>query len=142
MRIGKRDTFATVPGVNPADAPQVPWALHPEKAEAILGRIVQTVSPSRVIAFGSRARGKPRSESDLDLLIVLRPGEDESGVSARLYRALSGLFAHVDLVVVGAARWHQLRDVPNTVYREAHRYGQTLYADGRVHQDAVAKVSG
>lgn len=35
-------------------------------------RIADQFSPERIILFGSRARGRARSDSDVDLLVVMR----------------------------------------------------------------------
>ncbi|MEI6168940.1 MAG: nucleotidyltransferase domain-containing protein [bacterium] len=61
-------------------------------------RLVEEYRPSRIVLFGSYARGKPRPDSDVDLLIVM-PFKG-SGVSkaAEMIRKLSPSFA-VDLVI-------------------------------------------
>jgi predicted nucleotidyltransferase len=36
-----------------------------------LGRVVEAYEPERIYVFGSRARGTPHADSDIDILIVV-----------------------------------------------------------------------
>lgn len=66
--------------------------------KAFCGRLAVEYRPSRIVLFGSYAHGKPRPDSDVDLLVVM-PFKG-SGVSkaAEMIRKLSPSFA-VDLVI-------------------------------------------
>lgn len=44
-----------------------PWAVTPEKIDAAVKRLVEVARPSRIILFGSVARGEADDESDVDL---------------------------------------------------------------------------
>ena len=48
--------------------------LNRETIEAITRLIVDRFQPEQVILFGSCARGETDENSDLDLMVVLRPG--------------------------------------------------------------------
>ena len=55
-------------------------ATPPERVEStaeppldlIVRRIVEGLDPERIILFGSRARGDPRPDSDVDLMVVMK----------------------------------------------------------------------
>jgi predicted nucleotidyltransferase len=66
--------------------------------KAFCRRLAVEYRPSRIVLFGSYARGEPRPDSDVDLLVVM-PFKG-SGVSkaAEMIRKLSPSFA-VDLVI-------------------------------------------
>ena len=48
--------------------------LNRDTIEAITQLIVERFEPEQVILFGSCARGEEDDNSDLDLMVVLRPG--------------------------------------------------------------------
>ena len=62
--------MSTKPETTQAKAPEVPWAVTPEKIAAAVKRIVEVGNPKKVILFGSAARGETHRDSDVDLLVV------------------------------------------------------------------------
>jgi predicted nucleotidyltransferase len=94
----------------------------------ITQRIVATSDPQEIILFGSQARGDARSDSDLDLLVIKEDVESPRAEAARIYRALAGLSAPVDVVVARAEYVRRHRDVVGTIVRPAMREGRVLYA--------------
>ena len=63
----------------------------------IVEQIVEQFSPRKVILFGSYARGNPRPESDVDLLVVMAT-RDEGQQSLLIRRAIPYEFG-LDLIV-------------------------------------------
>jgi predicted nucleotidyltransferase len=102
-----------------------------EKIEEMVRRIVEAARPERVILFGSRATGRPRADSDVDLLVVVADAGNTRAVAVRLYRLLAGVGIPKDIVVVNAGDFHRLKDVPGTLVRTAWREGRVLYAGPR-----------
>ena len=66
---------------------RVPDIHDPEFLAPVVKRIVEAVHPSRVILFGSAARGESGPHSDLDLLIVMPDGIHRRQTARRIYRA-------------------------------------------------------
>jgi predicted nucleotidyltransferase len=99
-----------------------------EKIEEMVRRIVEAERPERVILFGSRATGRPRADSDVDLLVVVADADNTRAVAARLYRLLAGAGIPKDIIVVKAGDFHRLKDVPGTLVRTAWREGRVVYA--------------
>jgi len=94
----------------------------------ITRRIVATSDPQEIILFGSQARGDAQPDSDLDLLVVKEEVASPRAEAARIYRALAGLSAPVDVVVARSDYVRRHRDVVGTIVRPALREGRVLYA--------------
>jgi uncharacterized protein len=92
-------------------------------------RILRAAPPgSRVILFGSHARGQATEHSDLDFLVI-EPEVDERGrESVRLRSTLSGLDVAADVIVVSEESVREWRDVYGTVINSALREGRELAA--------------
>jgi len=91
-------------------------------------RILKAAPPgSRVILFGSHARGQAREHSDLDFLVI-EPEVAHSGEeSVRLHRALQrGVYA--DVIVVSDDEAQAWRDVYGTVIHAALSEGRPIAA--------------
>ena len=70
--------------------------------------LAEAAKPTRIIVFGSYARGDAREDSDLDLLVIQPRVEDRAREMVRLRRALRPLRIPVEILVCSAdevARW-------------------------------------
>ena len=116
--------------------------LRPTPATVALAieRIVQSAHPARIIAFGSRARGEYRPESDVDLLVVLAQAGEHAGLSADLYEAVGALGFSKDILISNEQRLERLDASVPSVQVEAAREGVTLYENGRTDRVAIEKI--
>jgi predicted nucleotidyltransferase len=77
------------------------------------GRRLAAAAPdSRVILFGSHARGNPSERSDVDLLVIEPKVDNAALESVRLMRELRDLRLPVEVVVVSeqdASDWQSVR---------------------------------
>lgn len=96
--------------------------------EAALERIVAVAKPDRVILFGSAARGTAGSHSDLDFLVIKRGVASRRRLAQAIYRALVGVRASVDVVVVTPEDVESLKDGVGTIVGPAMREGREVYA--------------
>src|SRR4051794_4554261 len=81
-------------------------ALNPITEEVIreaVDILVRVANPTRVIVFGSHARGDAGPDSDLDILVVERDEPDKLAEMNRLAAALRPLFIPVDVLVASEA---------------------------------------
>jgi predicted nucleotidyltransferase len=92
-------------------------------------RILQAAPPgSRVILFGSHARGQAGEHSDLDFLVIEPEVQDVVKESVRLHRALRGLEVWADVIVRSEESVREWRDVYGTVINSALREGREIAA--------------
>ncbi|HEX6665523.1 MAG TPA: nucleotidyltransferase domain-containing protein [Solirubrobacterales bacterium] len=91
------------------------------------GARLATAAPnSRVILFGSYARGEADLGSDVDFLVVEPDVQDEAGESVRLMRELRDLRIPVDVVVVGQAYAEEWGGVRGSVVHAAISHGRVM----------------
>lgn len=104
-----------------------------ETTDTIISRAAQALlaaapSGSRVILFGSHARGFANPDSDLDFLVVEPKVNNRFYEIIRLRRAvdmaLNNMAQPVDLMVMDSERYVQKSVVPNTIAHEAATYGR------------------
>ncbi|HUU31949.1 MAG TPA: nucleotidyltransferase domain-containing protein [Phycisphaerae bacterium] len=79
---------------------------------------------SKAILFGSYARGEPKPDSDLDVVVVEPQVKDRFAEMVRLREVLRSFQMAVDVLVVSAKVFEEWRDTPNTVIYEAAREGK------------------
>jgi predicted nucleotidyltransferase len=102
-------------------------------AEALLKEItsiiVERFRPRRVVLFGSRARGEPSPESDIDLFIEL---DDDLGKRplerAVAVRSAFGLHPWpMDVLVYTTDEVRRMRETEGTILSEIESEGRVLY---------------
>jgi predicted nucleotidyltransferase len=92
-------------------------------------RILEAAPPrTRLILFGSHARGEAGKHSDLDFLVIEPSVEDWGSESVRLHRTLKGLDVFADIIVVSEDSVREWRDVYGTVIHAALDEGREIAA--------------
>jgi predicted nucleotidyltransferase len=97
-----------------------------EAIDQVVQQIVEKFKPQRIILFGSYARGNPRPESDVDLLIVL----DGPKKSLDIRHDLGVMFG-LDLVVYTPRRLKERLEMGDWFLRDIVEEGKVLYESGR-----------
>jgi predicted nucleotidyltransferase len=94
------------------------------------GRRIGAAAPegSRVILFGSHARGEAHDQSDVDIMVIEPEVENTAEESVRLHRTLKDLRIPVDVLVVTEERARRWSKVKGTVVERALREGRDLVA--------------
>lgn len=132
----------------PFQAPTLPWqqpcnlslrldlgpGLDPGVCGAALMRLCGEPDVQAVLAFGSRARGEARVDSDLDLAVIVRQGQLTPKQKLECWRRfrerLGPLGVGVDLVVAGHADAERLSGSRWHVFGDVAREGRVLHVAG------------
>jgi predicted nucleotidyltransferase len=96
-----------------------------------LQRILSVSSPSRVILFGSHARGDADAGSDIDLMVIDADVDNPALEAARLYRAVGWVGVGVDILVYSEQEFARRSTVPGTVLHQALTEGKVVYERNR-----------
>ena len=96
-----------------------------QQIQLFVSRIVEEISPQRIVLFGSHARGEADPESDVDLLVVTdRPlGND---ASLKLRRKVKYSFP-LDLILCDVRRLTQRIEAGDYFLQDAVQFGKVLY---------------
>lgn len=90
-------------------------------------RLVEAAQPSRILLFGSYARGDADDDSDLDLLVIEDDVADRAAQMVRLRRALRPLRIAVDVLVHSRADVERFSHQPGSILYWALREGRVLH---------------
>ena len=93
----------------------------------MVDRIVGRFQPSRVVLFGSYARGTAIESSDVDLLVVMGDVQDKRRAAVEIRRSLGDLPISKDIVVTTPDEIVSRGDVVGSVLHAALREGVTVY---------------
>ncbi len=93
----------------------------------VVQRIARVVRPTRIILFGSRAKGKARANSDLDLLVVYDGPLSKRALKLRIHDLFLEREFSMDLFVLTSEEFERQKKVVSTVGRVADREGVVCY---------------
>jgi predicted nucleotidyltransferase len=121
-------------------------ALSPtqEKVELAVKMAVEIARPSRVILFGSWARGDAQWDSDLDLAVLLPDSADPElgSIRRKLRRKLDELPMSVDLIMATEGFANRFRGEINSIYYRILQDGQVAYEHRPTHASTGSSDQG
>ena len=95
--------------------------------QEMVRRMVQAVSPIKIILFGSYARGTPHRHSDVDMMIVLDDGIDTRAEHLKALDSLDRVGIDHNIITISQQRLKELADDVGYIYYYALRDGVTLH---------------
>ncbi len=110
----------SVPPITERD--RIPFAA----IEDVVQQIVVRFHPLRIILFGSYAYGKPRPDSDVDLMVVMETPLNETRQAVEILKATSYRFG-LDLLVYTPQRLAQRLEWGDPFVQDILAQGKVLY---------------
>lgn len=98
-----------------------------EQIQQAVERLVAAANPSKVILFGSYARGDATENSDLDLMVIEQEGGNQFDEMVRLRNAMGDMPVGVDLLVYSDREASRRSQVPGTLLYWAFKEGRVMY---------------
>ncbi len=98
-----------------------------DKIQAFVDEVVRNFQPERVILFGSYAYGKPNSDSDVDLLVIMRHRGHSVEQASRIRQRVRAGFP-LDLLVRSPAKIRERIKIGDSFIEEILEKGQVLHA--------------
>ena len=97
--------------------------------DQIIDTIVSTVTPDKIILFGSYARGDNRENSDIDILILKKGLNNERDITSRLYMDFfdKKIPVPVDLIAIDYDKYNRLNDDIGYIYKTISQEGKVIY---------------
>ena len=92
-----------------------------------VARLVAAAKPSKIILFGSYARGDATEDSDLDLMVIEQDVQNAGEEMIRLHRAVGDVGIGVDVLVYSDREASRRSQVPGTLLYWAYKEGKVLY---------------
>jgi len=123
--------------------PPIRSRVTPEEVRTAIQRLVAAVDPLRIVAFGSRAKGTQRPDSDLDIAVILDPNSSLRPTS-KLWALFDDLDLPLDMLVIDEPKHLWLSTSINSVHHSIVHEGVVLYrkgGNGIADEDAIEKVS-
>lgn len=99
-----------------------------KKIEEMARRIVERFHPDKIILFGSHARGTAGSDSDVDLLVVMKAERSNREMAVAIGVELKDIRLPKDIIVVRPEAFEWRHNVVGTIEWPAAREGKVLYA--------------
>jgi predicted nucleotidyltransferase len=102
--------------------------LSPEHIAEVARRLAaQLARPSRILLFGSYARGDADEASDLDLMVVESELPDRAAEYLRLREAIGRTGVGVDLLLLSEHEFERRSQVPGTAAYWVKKEGRVLH---------------
>ena len=98
-------------------------------ARELIKQALSSIAYEKVILFGSQARGEGASQSDFDVLVILKevtPIGEKIRLSGMLRKSFAARMVDADVLVKDAEDLDYLKDKPGSVVRHALQEGVSL----------------
>ena len=92
-------------------------------------RLVEAFTPDRIYVFGSQARGTPRPDSDIDILVIVSTADEPTyRLAAQAYGLLAPLRLPLELMFMTRREFEERASAATSLPATVLREGRLLYA--------------
>jgi predicted nucleotidyltransferase len=95
--------------------------------DRIVGRLVKTSQPEKIILFGSYSRGEQKADSDIDLFIIQYTKESPYRRAVTYRKALLDLGLSFDIIVRTPEEVREWQDVKGSFIHTVLSEGSVIY---------------
>src|SRR5579859_2296666 len=99
----------------------------PPSLKRVVQRYVRVFAPTRIVLFGSCAKGARRPNSDADLLVVMDFGADTSEIQRQARQLARDCFPPVDVVLASTTEVEEATVAVNPFLASILATGITVY---------------
>ena len=96
--------------------------------QTLVDKIVREFHPEKIVLFGSHARGDARTDSDVDLLVIMDSNQHPSRMAAEITCRVHPRRYPLDLIVRNPETVRTRLQMNDWFMRDAMREGRVLYA--------------
>lgn len=93
----------------------------------VVTKLVDAAHPTKIILFGSYARGDMDEGSDIDIMVIEKRVENKGKEMVRLRNAIGNVGIGVDLLVYSEKEIKEWGHLPGTALYDGLREGKTVY---------------
>lgn len=102
-----------------------------EVLQKVKDRLVNGFHPSKIILFGSQARGTADNRSDVDLLVITSFKGNRRKLMVEIDDELREIEYAFDIVVLTPDEFQRDSRIPGTIGRYATQEGKTIYEQSK-----------
>ena len=103
-------------------------SISEDNLDHLTRRLVDALQPAQIYLFGSQAYGKPGTDSDLDLLLVVPPSAEGAIPLCRIARRVIGdIGCGVDVIVRTTEEFDRRSSWPSNFEATVKSKGRLLY---------------
>lgn len=101
--------------------------LNKEKIEEIKNKIINTISPEKIILFGSYADGHPTEDSDVDFVVIWETELKPHRRNLFLSRLFPCRNFSLDIFAFTKNEAERFKNITGTILYEAFQRGKVIY---------------